>query len=173
MYRADELLRQAAATIEERGKQRDDAEGERSMRRAVGMFNAMVDGRPYPAEGFISELDGWLFMCCLKMARATAGKLCVDDYIDLAGYAALAAECAAYNVPIDELAWSDTPAGAWGNPTPEEVFGEPDCSCSNPLIAGGWCSGCGGEVREQWRAQTIVATVPRPVPLWKPHGAEL
>lgn len=41
----------------------------------------------------LTELEGWLFMCCLKMARATAGRNHLDDFTDLAGYAALAGEC--------------------------------------------------------------------------------
>jgi hypothetical protein len=98
MFKADELLREAARVIGERGQQRDTPDGERSMQRATAMFNTLVGG-----DARMTELEGWLFMCCLKMARATAGKLCVDDYVDLAGYAGLAAECAAYSVPLDEV----------------------------------------------------------------------
>jgi hypothetical protein len=84
------ILRNAAGIIEERGKVRDTSNGERSMARAVEAFNALkaTEDRDY----VMSELDGWLFMCVLKMARATAGKPHLDDYSDLAGYAALAAE---------------------------------------------------------------------------------
>jgi hypothetical protein len=81
------LLRQAADVIDERGRQRDTAGGERSMKRAVEMFNVMSGGC------VLTELDGWLFMCVLKMSRATAGRFHLDDFTDLAGYAALAAEC--------------------------------------------------------------------------------
>lgn len=85
---ADQILMQAAETIRERGKLRDNQSGERSMARAVAAFNALT--------GFsMTELEGWQFLCQLKMARATAGKPHLDDYTDLAGYAALAAECVA------------------------------------------------------------------------------
>ncbi len=87
--RAAALLKEAASVIEQRGKQRDTPDGERSMARAVAAFNNLFDN----GQG-LTEQEGWLFMCCLKMARATAGQTNVDDYIDLAGYAALAAECA-------------------------------------------------------------------------------
>jgi hypothetical protein len=87
MKQASDFLREAAQVIEERGKLRDNEEGERSMKRAVEAYNALCGSR---MEG---ELDGWLFMCVLKLARATAGKPHLDDAVDLAGYAALAAEC--------------------------------------------------------------------------------
>lgn len=81
------LLCEASRTIARRAKVRDLPSGERSMLRAVEAYKALKGC----ALG--SELDGWLFMCCLKLARATAGDPCKDDYVDLAGYAALAAEC--------------------------------------------------------------------------------
>ena len=83
---AAEILRAAAAVIEERGKVRDNAQGERSMARCVTAFNALT-GRE------LTEIEGWLFMSVLKMARATAGEPHLDDWIDLSGYAALGAEC--------------------------------------------------------------------------------
>lgn len=88
MKTADELLREAADVIAQRGQLRDIAPGERSMARAVESFNALVGG-----DKRLTELEGWLFMCCLKMARATAGRNHLDDFTDLAGYAALAGEC--------------------------------------------------------------------------------
>lgn len=87
MKSAADFLREAAEVIEERGKARDMEDGERSMSRAVAAYNALCGDR---MEG---ELQGWLFMCCLKLARATAGSTHLDDWTDLAGYAALAAEC--------------------------------------------------------------------------------
>lgn len=84
---AAEILREAAEVIEERGKLRDTEGGERSMSRAVAAYTALCGDR---MEG---ELQGWLFLCCLKLARATAGSTHEDDLVDLCGYAALAAEC--------------------------------------------------------------------------------
>lgn len=91
---AAEILREAAEVIEERGKARDMEDGERSMSRAVAAYNALCGDR---MEG---ELQGWLFMCCLKLARATAGSTHLDDWTDLAGYAALAAECVSKETSI-------------------------------------------------------------------------
>lgn len=85
--KADDILRHAADIIEGRGKLQDNAEGERSMARAVDAYTALR------GQVMESELDGWIFMCVLKLARATAGKLHLDDFSDLAGYAALAGEC--------------------------------------------------------------------------------
>lgn len=102
MKHADELLREAADVIARRGKLRDNAQGERSMARAVESFNALVGG-----DKRLTELEGWLFMCCLKMARATAGRNHLDDFTDLAGYAALAGECITREGPEEPSAKSE------------------------------------------------------------------
>lgn len=83
------ILVDAADTLTERGKQRDRPTGERSMARAVNAFNALYGLQ-------LTELQGWQFMVLLKMSRSSASHvLRIDDYIDQAGYAALAGECAA------------------------------------------------------------------------------
>lgn len=79
------LLREAADTIEQRGKLRDSPEGERSMATAVALFSLMTGNT-------LSEVDGWKFMLALKLARSRQGLDHIDDYLDLAGYAALTAE---------------------------------------------------------------------------------
>lgn len=79
------ILNQAAQAIENRAKERD-VRSERSMRRAVNTFNALCDTD-------LTEEQGWKFMVVLKLARS-AVVYNEDDYIDLAGYAALAGECA-------------------------------------------------------------------------------
>jgi hypothetical protein len=86
---AADFLTEAADIIRQRAALRDTPTGERSMGRAVEAYTAL---RGHVLE---SELDGWIFMCCLKLARSTAGDPHLDDYTDLAGYAALAAECVA------------------------------------------------------------------------------
>lgn len=104
MKQAQDFLREAASVIEERGKLRDKENGERSMLRAVSAYRMLRDNK------MDSELDGWLFMCILKMARATAGKTHEDDWTDLCGYAALGAECASRekrHEALDELARID------------------------------------------------------------------
>lgn len=84
---APAILLSAAEILKDRGKLRDNAQGERSMARAVEAFNALIGG-----DKRLTETEGWLFMCVLKMSRATAGRAHLDDYSDLAGYAALAGE---------------------------------------------------------------------------------
>jgi hypothetical protein len=86
-FKAADILRQAAEVIEQRGVLRDKPDGERSMERAVQAYTTLNGTK------MESELDGWLFLCVLKLARATAGKPHLDDLTDLAGYSALAAEC--------------------------------------------------------------------------------
>lgn len=87
MRSAVQVLREAAALIDQRGEERDRAGGERSMLATVQAFNAITGHR-------LSEVDGWHFMELLKMARASGGCYKQDDYDDKAAYAALAAEAA-------------------------------------------------------------------------------
>lgn len=65
------------------------------MARAVNAFNGLMGG-----DRCLTEAEGWLFMCCLKMARNTSGTPNLDDAIDLAGYAGLWGEC--YMTPSPE-----------------------------------------------------------------------
>lgn len=89
-----DVLEHAAAQIRERAASRDTPNGERSMARAVNAFNELLGG-----DRRLTEAEGWLFMCCLKMARGTAGKANPDDAVDLAGYAALWGECYSASKP--------------------------------------------------------------------------
>lgn len=84
---ATDILHSAVDTLTDRGATRDMDNGERSMARAVAAFNA-VHGTQ------LTELQGWNFMVLLKISRSTAGRTHADDYTDMAGYAALAGECA-------------------------------------------------------------------------------
>lgn len=88
---APDILQRAAKHMQDRAAARDQAGGERSMRRTVDAFNALTGHN-------VSERDGWLFMAVLKMARATTTPTgAPDDYEDLAAYAALAGESAQEN----------------------------------------------------------------------------
>jgi hypothetical protein len=86
---AIDLLNRAAAIMEERGRQYDKPEGERSMGKAVEAFNA-ITGQS------LSEAEGWLLLQVLKDVRqwqrpgyhADSGEDCV-------AYAALKAEALA------------------------------------------------------------------------------
>lgn len=86
----DTILNQAVQELRQRGTMYDGKGfqgGERSMAKTVEIFKAVTGIE-------ISELDGWRFLMCLKLARSTTGKPKLDTYVDLAGYAGLAGECA-------------------------------------------------------------------------------
>lgn len=89
---ASDIVSKAVDSISAKAASRDphgNKGGERSMARCVAAFNAYT-GRD------LTELEGWQFMMSLKLARMTTagGELNLDDYIDAAGYAGLAGECA-------------------------------------------------------------------------------
>lgn len=83
-----EILKACVEVQAERGKSRDSADGERSMKRTVDMFNACFGTN-------LTETQGWQFMVCLKMARSVHGEFNMDDFIDGTSYFALAGESAA------------------------------------------------------------------------------
>lgn len=86
MMKADEILDRAAETIIQRGTERDQAGGERSMARIVAAFNAITGHQ-------LTEREGWLFMIQLKAVRACTGSaIRDDDHIDGAAYFALMGE---------------------------------------------------------------------------------
>ncbi len=78
------LCKRAYDLLSERGKQYDGLNQERSMASTVAAFNAIYGTT-------MTELQGWHFMCLLKMVRQRAGGH-VDSAEDLIAYAALAAE---------------------------------------------------------------------------------
>ena len=85
--KAPEFCTRAAALMDDRGKERDKEDGERSMARTVAAFNAMTGHA-------LSEEEGWAFMVYLKLARMQGGSFKLDDYEDCVAYTALMAEAA-------------------------------------------------------------------------------
>ena len=83
---AHTFLSDASAALKDRAAQRDALEGERSMARTVALFNS------FKGKELLSETDGWLFMVFLKLIRGDQGEFRSDDYVDAAGYVALAGE---------------------------------------------------------------------------------
>ncbi len=86
----DGILTEAAEILKQRGIDYDGKGyqgGERSMEQTVKLFEVLTGKK-------LSELDGWRFLICLKLARSTTGKPKRDSYVDLAGYTGLAGECA-------------------------------------------------------------------------------
>ena len=109
MKKASDYLKEAAKVIDDRAAFRDKPDGEYSMARAVQAYVALHGPK------IETELDGWLFMCVLKLARATAGKTHEDDWTDLSGYAALAAECITKGPETKkEAAKPAVPPQSWG-----------------------------------------------------------
>lgn len=86
MTTAPEYLRRAAEIMDERGKQYDSPDGERSMGRCVTAFNALT-GRD------LTEAEGWLLQQLLKDARQWSGSgFHRDSAEDCTAYSALKAE---------------------------------------------------------------------------------
>ena len=84
--KANEILMEGAAHLEDRARSYDCPNGERSMDKTVRMFNELCD----TAE--LTTTQGWLFMAILKMVRAGQGDYKADNYEDMAAYCALAGE---------------------------------------------------------------------------------
>ena len=109
--RSVEILSMAAVGIEDRAQHRDTNAGEKSMQRNVAVFNALTGNS-------LTETDGWLFLSCTKLARAVQGDFHEDDYVDLAGYVALAGESAGADSVAPGMSFSDVlkvvSCGAWG-----------------------------------------------------------
>ena len=84
--KAPEILKRSSDIMDERAKQYDSPEGERSMGKAVAAFNAITGHE-------LSEANGWLLMALLKMVRDnTTGKPHEDSINDLVAYGALYVE---------------------------------------------------------------------------------
>lgn len=85
-YSAINLLNKAVEEMGDRGKQRDSPGGERSMGKAVDIFNTLTGHD-------LDEGEGWLFMIALKLSRSMNGVgVRADDYVDAAAYSALYGE---------------------------------------------------------------------------------
>ena len=82
-----DFLRQAADTLDERGKQYDASGSERSMEKTVAIFN-MLTGNS------LTAAEGWQFMKVLKDVRlwSNTAEVHVDSIVDNLGYTALLAE---------------------------------------------------------------------------------
>ena len=80
-------LREAAETLDERGKQYDSTGSERSMEKTVGIFNLLTGNN-------LTTAEGWQFMKCLKDVRlwSQTDSVHVDSIVDNLGYTALLAE---------------------------------------------------------------------------------
>ena len=93
--KAAEFLHKAASLLEERGKQYDQPQGERSMGKAVTAFNAITSRD-------LSEAEGWLLLQLLKDVRQWQNpeRYHADSAEDCVSYAALKAEALASKCPF-------------------------------------------------------------------------
>lgn len=79
---AHKVLLAAASHLEDRAVTYDNAEGERSIPLVIELFNKIRGKDLTPA-------DGWLIQVLLKIVRANQGDFKLDNFEDLAAYAAL------------------------------------------------------------------------------------
>lgn len=95
--KAPDFLRNAAAIMDERGKQYDQPSGERSMGKTVAAFENITGKR-------ITEAEGWLFMEILKNVRQWQNpeKYHADSAEDGVAYSALKAEALACQVSCEQ-----------------------------------------------------------------------
>lgn len=84
---AHDILAAAQSHMQDRAATYDKPEGERSMCATVEAFKAVTGHQ-------LTESDGWLFMCLLKVVRSRQGAYRADNFEDLAAYAGLAGEAA-------------------------------------------------------------------------------
>lgn len=87
--KAHEVLQAGIRHMQDRASTYDNPQGERSMEVTVKAFNAITGHN-------LSVEQGWLFMGVLKMVRSQQGAFKLDNYEDLAAYAGLQAEAAAF-----------------------------------------------------------------------------
>lgn len=96
---AQDILGQASNLVNNRGTERDQPTGERSMTKAVNIFNAWKGTE-------LTEEQGWAFMVALKFARMEGGKFKLDDYLDATAYCALMTENAVEE-QLADVEWED------------------------------------------------------------------
>ena len=80
-----DILLRCIEVQQERGKEHTDTEKERNMKKIVEVFNSLTGKN-------LSELEGNLFMVCLKLVRLNREKYHEDSFIDCINYLSLAAE---------------------------------------------------------------------------------
>lgn len=94
---AENYLRRSIYALNQRARAYDAPGGEKSIGKTVELFNNLTGNS-------LSESHGWLFMVCLKLVRSQQGEFKMDNFVDLAAYAALYGESQEKEVPepVDE-----------------------------------------------------------------------
>lgn len=118
---AIDVLKKAITILEQRSEERDCAQ-ERSMAATINAFNALSNGAK------LNEDEGWLFMVCLKLARAKSGRNS-DDYLDAAAYLALLEEYLSEQKKTEPMNTKPPQDDIWEShidyPAPEARWDEP------------------------------------------------
>jgi hypothetical protein len=83
--KADDILYQAIETLTERGVGYDTNQGERTLTTLVPVFNQVTRNN-------LSLSDAYTFMVLLKLIRSRQGTDKLDNWLDMAAYAALGGE---------------------------------------------------------------------------------
>lgn len=105
--KAQEFLDKAKRLMDERGKQYDQPEGERSMLKTVHVFNTITGNS-------LSEGEGWLFQQILKDVRQWQRESYHEDSAeDCVAYAALKAEALARDGVLQGLADALNDPATW------------------------------------------------------------
>ena len=116
MISAPEYLHRAAELMQERGKQYDQPNGERSMGSTISAFNA-VTGHD------LSEAEGWLLMLLLKQVRLFQKPgFHKDSAEDAVAYAALLAESKQQEARINKSEFVSAPPAIPFTKEEEEAF---------------------------------------------------
>lgn len=81
------ILIKAMEEVGDRATTYDQQDGEESMPKVIFLFNAL-----YGTELTVEE--GWMFMVLLKAVRSSQGGFKMDNYVDMAAYAAFTGKAA-------------------------------------------------------------------------------
>lgn len=102
---ANQVLKKAQNLIDQRGRDYDYEDGERSMPDAVHAFNTITGHR-------LSQGDGWLLMGLVKAVRSCHSPGHVDSNLDLVAYLALRAEAECIHDATESLCAGETASEA-------------------------------------------------------------
>jgi len=112
MKKAIDILNNGAKHMQDRAATYDKPTGEHSIPAAITAFNA-ITGHSLTSE------QGWLLMMILKAVRSQSGDFKIDNYEDMAAYAALTGEQAETDrsAPVEQPDFSKPlHGGIWDNP---------------------------------------------------------
>lgn len=117
---AQDILKHAARHMDERARQYDKPEGERSVPAVVDAFNAITGHH-------LTHAQGWQFLLLLKLVRAqtASGQALADSVEDATAYASLMGE---------EMLAADEPFKAGEMPKPGPMVWAPCCREPKGLI---------------------------------------